>query len=192
MNEFEAIWRNNFGQIPPIGHRLRWEFSDRWIRFHSLPKSKRYPESEEEYSILLNRANTLAGEIFDDGEPFWLAASRPHYQPGTISHDLPPHTKNNHNLPEAFRWFDPIEDVEDRLQWSTFAKQMTWRPGAYDDVFRKIANDEDYAITFAKKDMLSLLIPYDGGFDFILPNAQAVSELKDKHPLWLSNRKDYL
>jgi hypothetical protein len=35
---------------------------DRWGRFHSLPGSKRYAESEVEYAIVLDRYNTILDE----------------------------------------------------------------------------------------------------------------------------------
>ena len=42
MTEFKSFWRNHYGECPPLGHRLRDAFVDRWVRFHSLPESKRY------------------------------------------------------------------------------------------------------------------------------------------------------
>lgn len=34
------------------------------MRFHSLPDSKRYAESEDEYAIVLDRYNTILDELF--------------------------------------------------------------------------------------------------------------------------------
>ncbi|MFD9737583.1 hypothetical protein [Umezawaea sp. NPDC059074] len=48
---------------PLIGHELRCE-RDRWVRFHSLPESKRYPDTEDEWTIVLDRYNTVLDELF--------------------------------------------------------------------------------------------------------------------------------
>jgi hypothetical protein len=36
---------------------------DRWVRFHSLPESKRYPDSQAEYAIELDRHYTVLSEL---------------------------------------------------------------------------------------------------------------------------------
>src|SRR5262245_44813519 len=58
-----ADWDRCFPNCEPIGHRLRVAFPDRWIRFHSLPESKRYPEDDAEYAEVLARHNSILGEL---------------------------------------------------------------------------------------------------------------------------------
>lgn len=41
-------WDSWLPGCEPIGHHLRRAFAERWVRFHSLPGSKRYPESDAE------------------------------------------------------------------------------------------------------------------------------------------------
>ncbi|WP_436939106.1 DUF3885 domain-containing protein [Streptomyces sp. SudanB66_2053] len=48
------------------------------MRFHSLPNSKRYPENESEYAVVLKRYNTVLDELFAGGDvyviiPVWAA-----------------------------------------------------------------------------------------------------------------------
>ncbi|MGW1610935.1 DUF3885 domain-containing protein [Streptomyces sp. NPDC002285] len=62
-DRLSALWQQQFPKVPPIAHELRAAYSDRWVRFHSLPRSKRYPETEEEYAIVLHRYNTLLDEL---------------------------------------------------------------------------------------------------------------------------------
>jgi hypothetical protein len=38
----EAWWNNHYPEAPPVGFLLRQVYSDRWLRIHSLPGSKRY------------------------------------------------------------------------------------------------------------------------------------------------------
>src|SRR5688572_12438686 len=60
-------WDRRFPNCEPIGHHLRVAFADRWVRFHSLPDSKRYPEDETEYAELLARHNVVLGELAGPG-----------------------------------------------------------------------------------------------------------------------------
>jgi hypothetical protein len=60
------------GSAPPIADRLKWIFPDRWVRFHTLPESKRYPDTGEELSEILDWHNRLLNEIAKTGNSFWL------------------------------------------------------------------------------------------------------------------------
>ncbi|MFD4582632.1 hypothetical protein ACFWOY_09590 [Streptomyces sp. NPDC058423] len=50
-----APWRARRPSGPPLAHTFRTTYADRWVRFHSLPDSKRCPESADEYAIVLDR-----------------------------------------------------------------------------------------------------------------------------------------
>ncbi|WP_019072833.1 DUF3885 domain-containing protein [Streptomyces hokutonensis] len=58
-DRLSALWRRQFPKGPPVAHELRAAYSDRWVRFHSLPGSKRYPETGDEYAVVLHRCNTV-------------------------------------------------------------------------------------------------------------------------------------
>ena len=45
-------WAAQWSPCPPVGHELRVIHPDRWVRFHSLPGSKRYAEDDAEYATL--------------------------------------------------------------------------------------------------------------------------------------------
>ena len=61
-------WQQSFPGCEPVAHHLRVAFPDRWVRFHSLPHSKRYPEDEAEYAMVLERHNRVLGELVQNGE----------------------------------------------------------------------------------------------------------------------------
>ncbi len=42
------LWDRRWRECPPFAHWLRDHYPDRWVRFHSLPESKRYPDDEAE------------------------------------------------------------------------------------------------------------------------------------------------
>ena len=37
------LWRQRRPSGPPVAHTLRSTYPDCWVRFHSLPESKRHP-----------------------------------------------------------------------------------------------------------------------------------------------------
>lgn len=57
-------WTTHFGLTPPLGFRLRAAYPERWLRIHSLPESKRYPNTSAELELLLDRHAAVAGELF--------------------------------------------------------------------------------------------------------------------------------
>ena len=60
-------WQRWFPGCEPIAYHMRDAFSDRWVRFHSLPGSKRYPEDAAEYATVLERHNVILGGIGSTG-----------------------------------------------------------------------------------------------------------------------------
>lgn len=59
-----ALWRQRWPDCEPVGHRLKDVYRDVWVRFHSLPGSKRYPDGDAEYAVLLDRYDTVLDEPF--------------------------------------------------------------------------------------------------------------------------------
>ena len=53
-------WKRRFVN-PPISHWMR--DSPGWLRIHSLPGSKRYPESDAEYAEMVRRHNAVAQAV---------------------------------------------------------------------------------------------------------------------------------
>ena len=62
-----ASWQRWYPNCEPIAHLIRREYPDRWVRFHSLPFSKRYAEEEAEYATVLERHNRILGELAREG-----------------------------------------------------------------------------------------------------------------------------
>jgi hypothetical protein len=70
VDDFGRLWALAWGNCRPIGHELRGCLAQRWVRFHSLPGSQRYAESEEQYTEILLRHSTILADLLPgDGEP---------------------------------------------------------------------------------------------------------------------------
>jgi hypothetical protein len=76
QQEFTSAWKGVFNDAPPLGYELRDRFTDNWTRFHALPRSKRYADTDDEQQIILSRANELATECFDQKEAVWLITAK--------------------------------------------------------------------------------------------------------------------
>jgi hypothetical protein len=60
-----VAWDERWPGCSKLSYELRG-VQDRWVRFHTLPGSKRYPETETEYRIALTRHNTVLGELITE------------------------------------------------------------------------------------------------------------------------------
>ena len=58
LTRLKEIWAEKWPE-PPIAHNFKVTFSDKWVRLHALPESKRYPDNEAEYKEILSRHNTV-------------------------------------------------------------------------------------------------------------------------------------
>src|SRR5229473_7813616 len=65
--ELSVRWTAAWGDCRPVGHELRGCLRDRWVRFHSLPGSKRCAGNEGEYAELLRRHQTVLAELLQHG-----------------------------------------------------------------------------------------------------------------------------
>ena len=193
MNDFENFWKNNFNSCVPLGHVLRTACPDKWIRFHALPKSKRYPETQEENEIILERANKLATACLGKNSKCWVV--RPVFademQNPTEKRALKELLANSFIKSFSTIWPFDVDDTDGGNKLDIYVKKFNWEVGACDSMFLKIANDEEQGLIV---DVLSkqIFAPYDGGFDLILRGSDQVNIFKMKYSEWMSSRKDWL
>ncbi len=72
---FQVYWQGTYSNCPMISSQLRHVFPQRWVRFHSLPESKRYAENENEYNTILQRHNAVLDYLAKSGESLWLIST---------------------------------------------------------------------------------------------------------------------
>ena len=154
-----------------------------WLRFHSLPDSKRHAVTQDERRIVLGRANTIACTALGEGAPCWLI------QAGEAALGWPADAER----PRITFGLQHVNDYEfDETRWPTYAVLTTFRPGAFDALIVDIAEDRAFRTLWMSPVNGRVFAPYEGGIDLFLESASLVDELKAAHKQWLSPREDGL
>jgi len=110
LNDF---WESSFHGGAPIAHELKNIFTNRWVRFHSLPESKRYPTRESEYNEILSRYNQVISDLCNDNHPVYIVM--PAYSDKIEHPELGEEVKDLLENPvywQSVPMHDPDEDIE--------------------------------------------------------------------------------
>ncbi|MCX5584853.1 hypothetical protein ACFV0H_13730 [Streptomyces erythrochromogenes] len=179
------LWQSHRPPGPLLPHELKRVHAHRWVRFHSLPESKRYAEDEAEYAILLDRYNTVLDELFAGGEAYvvttdWADPSEPtNYS-----------ARRAALHPEGTLW-TTLDDTDDpdpafHTRWYFYADRRPWERGCLDPLLRAVADDALPGIFVTDPGLTRIHHPYDGGADVILPTGGERDRLREQHSAWLS------
>lgn len=187
--DFINYWNREYPESLPINYELKWIYPDRWFRIHSLPESKRYAESDDEYKIILDRQNQLIDDLL--GEETEVA----------ISFGLYTNEITNENIKELtdFGEFQKVMTIdlqkerpveyEDEMYFDIFVKIEHWKRESRNEILKAIADDEIRAM-FVSPSKKCVIAPYDGGVDVIIDSTEKRDRLKAKYRDWLSDRED--
>lgn len=183
MLELTDRWQRAWPECPPIGYLFKSHLHDRWVRFHSLPGSKRYPDDEAEYQVILHRHNTILSEL-DASEIYLITVEW-----GT--NDLAAGTEPIHTglHPNSARWMRVVDPDDPEVAFVLHASRQRFEAGNLDALLRDVADDQA-AVIVADIEMRWLYHPYDGGADVILSSALDRDLMKIRHSDWLSARSD--
>ena len=122
IEEIQNWWQSFYSTAPPISHILRERFPGFWMRIHSLPKSKRYPKTPSEYSILLERHNAVATEVLGHNSNCLLLVPRYVYV-GSKKKRLPRLKNSNFELFSEIKAED--EEVISLIHWVNSRPNLT-------------------------------------------------------------------
>ena len=186
-------WHVQFPDCEPVAHQLRIAFRSRWVRFHSLPGSKRYPEDASEYAEVLSRQNRILDELTGPGARVVLLTTE--YSGSAGSPSARPEFRTLD--PSAKPWrIVPMHvldgDFDKPNYWHVFASEWAWRPGVLDSTLRLVADDVLSNVMVMRPGFGWLFHPYDGGMDVILETPAARDRIRSMHADWLSARSDGL
>lgn len=193
MREFADIWRAFYPNVEPTGRLMRAADVPHWIRFHSLPLSKRYADTEEEYSTLLSRQNALASAALGNDRPCWIVQACWTTTEGTV--ELADESEmfrasRDFGLEHAFS-FD-VDEGADAEHWKVMAGPVRWRQGGFDEVLLRVADEQSAPILWVSAESGAVFAPYDGGVDLFLTSEAEVTDLRSKHVDWLPSHPDGL
>lgn len=179
------LWQDWTPAGPLLPHELKTAYTDRWVRFHSLPESKRYAEDEGEYAILLDRYNTVLDELFAGGEVYVVTTgwSEPSECTARSAERRALH-------PEGTLW-TTLDDTDDpdpdfHTRWYFYADHRRWQRGCLDPLLRAAADDALPGVFVTDTDLTRIHHPYDGGADVILATPEEWDRMRDRHTAWLS------
>jgi hypothetical protein len=172
--QFIDFWAENYPESQPINYLLGIHLQDNWLRIHSLPESKRYANTKEEWDILLSRQNTVIDDLIPQGSDIHVVIN-------WIDPD--------HFLFRMFNFNDigifTTDDGETIFQSYSF--ETTWETNGLNPLLIEIADDQIRAFIIGKDCLIS---PYDGGMDIYYKDVQAKYLYKEKYKNWLSKRWD--
>ena len=186
IEEIAKFWKEGLNDFEPLAHELKFAFQDRWVRFHSLPESKRYPENEPEYQEIFDRYNALLVELGQSSRTVFVVL--PEYSENEVA--LHPAEEFRSVFPHSEYWrtIDQLEECG--VYWHLHVAEVKIPSEKLNSVFRLVANDEVRNILVVLPKDRSVFHPYDGGVDIISPSVEAREELKNKHKAWLSSHPE--
>ncbi|MFF5226164.1 hypothetical protein [Dactylosporangium sp. NPDC000521] len=179
-----ALWDERWPGCSKLPYELRG-VRERWVRFHTLPGSKRYPGTEAEYGIVLARHNVVLAELVSGPEALVVTAGCSD-APEPREPCRSPETVVVH--PDATYWTSVCMDDEPGFQsWMhLYVSQVPWSVGCLDPLLRQVADDVIANVVLADTGLRWLYHPYDGGMDVMLSSTADRDALRDRHRDWLS------
>ncbi|MCM0148661.1 hypothetical protein KCN56_08830 [Photobacterium galatheae] len=185
IKELTLFWKREFNDFFPEAHSLKHEYQNRWVRFHSLPESKRYPENEEEYLEIFRRHNTVLQALV--GSKARILVVLPEYS----NSEAP--KKPEPALAKLFQatkpWCSLVQHEEDddiQLLWHLHVAEIEYSGYELNRLFRLIADDEVRNILIIHPSKTVVFHPYDGGADVVVVSTKQRDLLKKKYREWLS------
>ena len=147
-------FQHPYCQAFPLSHLMREAFPEYWLRIHSLPDSKRYPEDEAERQTVFDRHSRFGSALL--GERAQCLVIQSCFNDFLRSAEL---------MPEL-EWTQIHRVVEsDEDAWDSWMAHTIWDAAAFRTLLLAIADDREAHIAFVSEVTDCVFIPYDGGAD---------------------------
>ncbi len=187
--EFNQYWELTYPETIPVSHYFKHDYTERWLRIHSLPLAKRGPGNNKEWKILLDRQNTLITDLIGENGTFYLVLNE-------YCHEEQTGPMEKEEAYEKYQ-FTPLgrndqePDEEEGFVYKQEFSEQKWASGRFNDILKDIAEDNSRAF-FMSIAGECIIAPYDGGMDIIVKDTDTRDRLKYKYKAWLSERGDGL
>jgi len=179
--QLSDLWEHKWRRAEPLGHVLRVEDADQWVRFHSLPDSKRYAENAAEYDEILRRHRTVLHELHGSVGSGSLHVIAADWGWRDLSAGW-----SRRRLPGAWPWRSSQADEDPNAGRNYFWAASELSEPEIDALLLAAADDQGHFVIGAP-DLEWLYCPYDGGADVLLPSAVERDAIKTRHTDWLSS-----
>ena len=189
IEKLKKHWESQFQDILPIAHTFINIFKDRWIRFHSLPESKRYAQSASEYQTILFRHNALLSHLSKEKKLTLITAF--YSENATPVKDIGRATVKLFELDSNAKHWQTLAMHEIDSELGTecylhlFASEWRWSSAVFDPVLKLVADDVLRNVFILSLDDSWLYHPYDGGADVICSSTSERNLLRKEFSSWL-------
>ncbi|WP_428240761.1 DUF3885 domain-containing protein [Gynuella sp.] len=189
IEELAKFWNSEFDNFAPEAHNLKHEYKSRWVRFHSLPGSKRYPENEDEYLEVLRRYNIVLQELCGTGSKVLVVL--PEYSEERVPSQPEPELLKLFSASEPWCTLEQHEDDDDyESYWHLHVSEVEFTGSEFNSLFHMVANDEVGNIMIISPSKGIVFHPYDGGADVVFVSTEERDRLKEQHREWLSSHHE--
>lgn len=189
IEELAKFWNSEFKGFTPEAHNLKHEYKNRWVRFHTLPESKRYPENEDEYLEVFRRHNTVLHELC--GGKGKVLVVLPEYSESKVPTKPESDLSRLFSVTETWCSLGQHEEGDDyELYWHLHVSEVEFTGSELNDLFRLVANNEAGNIMIISPAKGFVFHPYDGGADILLASTEQRNLLKEKYFEWLSKHPE--
>ncbi|MEY9904868.1 hypothetical protein ABIA35_001084 [Catenulispora sp. MAP12-49] len=185
---FNDTWLRSWPGITPVAHPLRSRFPSRWVRFHSLPESKRYATSDAEHAEILHRHHTILAALTRHPAPesqrlvvitcSWSDTSRPVPRDSAVATAMP--------IADHWRSDDLATDPGFHSWQHHYASVTTLASTDLDRLLMTVADDMTGGVLIVGPGLNWLYHPYDGGADVIAESTDDRDRLATAFPDWRS------
>ena len=185
-----ARWAEAWGDWRPVSHELPVRGNERWVRFHSLPGSKRYAGNEDEYAEIMRRHLTVLAELLSHDN----AGAERELMVVTVSWSddpgpVPRTAELSRAMPAAAYWTSVLTGINapDDTWWHLWVSAAGLHSQELSQLLRLVADDGTAGVIITTAGMDWLYVPYDGGADVIAATADQRNQLHRTHEDWLSD-----
>jgi len=178
LRRLDAAWDATWAPAEPIGFLIRGQLPH-WVRFHMLPESKRYPESEVEYREVYRRHDALLRYLGIPRTSTWTSELffAPDSQPPRADPDLQPGA-------QLWRIVGPLEGED--MPIAVYASVVDFRSREFDHTLRAVIDDRRLGGLIIPPEGDWLYHPYDGGADVVSRSPDVIAGIRSTFSDWLS------
>lgn len=187
LERLNTFWTESMADCSIQPHNLKHQFKDRWVRFHSLPESKRYAESEDEYTIIFSRHHSILGALTTMPGQLYLTVPEYSESASPTCPEIMLINLYQGFIPWKSESFAEEEGEEDNpYHLHLHLVEIEYPDKNLDTLFKLVADDKLRHVMITCPESSWIFHPYDGGADVILKDSTTRDQLKNKYRDWLS------